>query len=196
MKLKILQIIFFLTSSIGYCCSCVDLTGRPVLELINSHEQIFEGIITEIDSENEFYLTAEFVIKRKIKGVESLSKIKVKTLKSGAMCGVYFEKGQKWLIFSNYNQTGLCDGNIKLDNCSLKEYTELIAHYQHKFYFSKLIYFLSQIDKIKESTELIEYDKENRIISKGKIRKNKQPIGNWIYKDVPTEEIIVKIKKN
>ena len=67
---------------------------------------------------------------------------------------------------------------------------------RHKFYFSKLIYFLSQIDKIKESTELIEYDKENRIISKGKIRKNKQPIGNWIYKDVPTEEIIVKIKKN
>jgi len=194
MKLKILQVIFFLASSIGYCCSCVDLTGRPVLELINSHEQIFEGIITKIDSENEFYLTAEFIIKRNIKGVKSLSKIKVRTLKSEAMCGIYFEKGQNWLIFSNSNQTGLCDGNIKLENCSLKEFTELIAHNQHKFYFSKLFDFLNQIKRLKENTELIEYDKESNIIAKGKIIKDKQPIGNWIYKDVPTEEIIVKVK--
>ena len=110
------------------------------------------------------------------------------------MCGIYFKKGQKWLIFSNSNRTILCDGNIELGDCTLKEFSELKAPYQHKFYYSKLIDFLNKISKLKTFTELVEYDKEKNIIAKGKIGKDKQSIGKWLYKNVPTKEIIVKVK--
>ena len=194
MKLKILLILIFLISSIGYCCSCIDLTGKPVLEHINWTEQIFEGTIINIDFGNEIDITAEFVITRKIKGVDSLDKIKIKTSKSGPMCGIYFKKGQKWLVFSNSNRTGLCDGNIELGNNTLKEFSDSKAPYQHKFYYSKLIGFLNKISELITFTQLVEYDKERNIIAKGEIGQDKQPIGKWLYKDVATEEIIIEVK--
>tara|TARA_R110002033_G_scaffold170966_1_gene215029 strand:+ start:66 stop:653 length:588 start_codon:yes stop_codon:yes gene_type:complete len=194
MKNKIILNFFLLISIIGYSCTCTDLADIPVLERINSTEQIFEGIITEVKSESEFDLTAEFLITRKIKGVNTLDTIKIRTSKIGSMCGIDFKIGQKWLIFSSSNYSGICNGNVILEKGTLNEFPNTKVPNEYKFYFSKLKNFLNKISALDSVTEITEYDQNDNVIAKGKIGKNKRPLGKWFYADIRKEDIIIEQK--
>jgi len=188
MENKILLIILLFTSTIGFSCTCEILTDRTVMERINETEKIFEGIITNVKSVSEFEYSAEFQITRKIKGVDAFEKISINTMKMGSMCGSSFKKGEKWLIFSSSNSTGKCNGNLVLKNGTLNDYPSSKLPDQYKFYFKKLRAFINQIAELKDATELIEYDKNQNLIAKGIIGKDKKPFGEWFYAPIVKEE--------
>tara|TARA_R110000850_G_scaffold275296_1_gene414408 strand:- start:46 stop:603 length:558 start_codon:yes stop_codon:yes gene_type:complete len=177
----ILNIITLLISIFGYACSCKDWTEISVLERINKTDQIFEGNVNNINKLDDKTLSVEFLITRKIKGVDSLYSIIIQT--SSEMCGSQFKKGENWLIFSNSNYTGLCSGNIQLFQGSFKEFPVSKVSKKYKFYISKLWTFLNEISDLKTIREFTEFDKNDRIIAKGYIGINKQTKGDWYYAD-------------
>ncbi|MCM4160917.1 hypothetical protein FHG64_18010 [Antarcticibacterium flavum] len=176
-----LTIILSLVSVFGYSCSCKDWFDTSVLERINQTDQIFEGIVNEVTTLDDKTLTIEFLLKRKIKGVDSLDVIVIQT--SSGMCGSEFKQGENWLIFSNSNYTGVCSGNFQLFQNSFSEFPVSKASEKYKFYISKLQKFLNELSDLKTQREFVELDKNDMIIAKGEIGADKNPVNGWFYKN-------------
>ena len=177
----ILNIIIFLISIYGYSCSCKDWTEISVLERINKTDQIFEGTVNRINKLDDKTLSVEFLITRKIKGVDSLKLLVVHT--STDICGSKFKKNETWLIFSNSDYTGLCSGNFQLFQNSFKEFPVSNISDKYKFYISKLQKFINEISDLKTQREFVEFDKNKKIIAKGIIGIDKQMKDSWYYTD-------------
>ncbi|OAD92278.1 hypothetical protein A7A78_08550 [Aequorivita soesokkakensis] len=173
--------IFLLFSSVAYCCTCKDYRNTSVLERINTTDAIFEGTVSKIDTLDKSTISITFSITRKIKGVDSLSSIKIQTAKSGSSCGSHFEVDEHWLIFSNSQYTGLCYGNLLLYDNSFKDFNLEPISKNYKFYYTKLKKFINQIADAKTEIELTEVDENNTIIAKGKLDSNRKPMADWFY---------------
>ncbi len=181
MNKVILNIILFLIPVIGHTCSCIDYTQISVLERINKTDQIFEGIVSNVSNLDEKTVAIEFLIKRKVKGVESLNKVVLKT--SSGMCGSQFNQGENWLIFSETNYTGLCSGNFQLFQNSFQEFPISKVSDNYKFYITKLQHFINEISDLKTQREFVEFDQNKNIIAKGVIGSDKLPKEKWFYVD-------------
>ncbi|MBX2827516.1 MAG: hypothetical protein KTR22_05105 [Flavobacteriaceae bacterium] len=190
MRTEITLLALLFVSTLSYACTCAGLVEIPVLKRLNSTEKVFEGQVTEVTEKNEFSLITTFQITRQIKGVRSMEYIQVESSNNGAMCGIRFDVGERWLVFSNSGYTGLCSGNIRLTGNTFDDNDTSYANEHYQFYFSKLKKFLNLYAERKLKKKLVEHDEAGNLIAKGTLGKDNAVIGDWYYMVYGKEEIV------
>ena len=106
-----------LSSAAAWACSCAGDT-LSAEEKLGAFETVFVGTVRGHRSgcdANPFsessleptYFTLE--VSRAFKGVAVGDNVEIETASDGASCGVDFEIGDSWLIYTNDGTYGLCD---------------------------------------------------------------------------------------
>jgi hypothetical protein len=92
-------------------CSCVPPPAPQ--EAMKTAAAVFEGTVTAVDRKGET-LTVTLTARRAWKGIDA-PEVTVQTAGDGAMCGVTFEKGKSYLVYTHPRddpksplRTGLC----------------------------------------------------------------------------------------
>ncbi len=119
-------LLFLLLFYSAQCFACTCKTPNKISESeIENAGEIFIGTIVSIENdETNFVLIATFEIKKYLKGQVSKSHLTVRTSSSGGSCGLNFEVGQKWYVFSEYSDEGLyaslCGRSVQLTKFNSK----------------------------------------------------------------------------
>lgn len=169
-------LVFFFTISTISTSAC--LCERPTLtEALNEADQVFIGTVlrrTHSDSNRVYFLVA---VTRMFKGnhVDSLT---IGTGFGGGDCGVRFEEGKSYLIFSHKQQTNRCDGT------DLEEEHIFLEKLRYLFEKGYAQNFGQTIDPI-----VIDNEAAYLIIDK------KQYFSNWGGKDVENSLLVLTEKE-
>ncbi|MBX3243886.1 MAG: hypothetical protein KF685_05470 [Acidobacteria bacterium] len=136
--LCIFTILLFATDVFACSCSIIEQVGKSDKELVeeakNSADAVFAGEIVEIRfSESEMSVSdekialtryAKFRIERSWKGLEDKEFVEISTGNICCICGVSFEKGQRYIVYAAKQK----DGTFSTDTCTrTRMYHEVIA---------------------------------------------------------------------
>jgi hypothetical protein len=106
-------------ASFSFACSCSPKITITQSEIENV-DVVFEGTIESVVIKESSYIKiATFKITKKVHGVEEMENIEISTSISSASCGLRFEVGQKWFIFSKGHSgrysASICGRNVIMD---------------------------------------------------------------------------------
>jgi hypothetical protein len=121
MKQILLTILVLINIQSLYACEC--RSNSLKVEIDNSAE-IFQGKVVQSEKVNDGYIF-QFEIQEVWKGSKENSK-KIKTGFGGGDCGMNFEKGKSYIVYSNNKETNRCRRNSEIrktkDDLKLKYY--------------------------------------------------------------------------
>ena len=123
MKQILLTILILTSIQNSYACECGSNSLR--IEIENSSE-IFQAKVIESEKVNDGVIF-QFEIQDFWKGRKKNTK-QIKTGFGGGDCGVNFEKGKPYIVYSNGKETNRCRRN--------SETTKTKDNYKLKYYFS------------------------------------------------------------
>lgn len=119
-NLFIIFIIIISSSTNGYPCSCGELSKLDIEEYHNAGEVFVGKVISVIENKENWEVEITFEVIEKLKPTETNRKITIITAFGGTMCGISAQIGEKWYVFTNYNdkgqlRAGLCGRSVNLD---------------------------------------------------------------------------------
>ncbi|MGB7443729.1 MAG: hypothetical protein WA919_21915 [Coleofasciculaceae cyanobacterium] len=101
--------LLFVNTKRAEACSCIQ--PPPPLTALEQATAVFAGKVTSINQTEPFNLEVTFQVSQAWKG-EASSTLVVATPLNSAMCGVYFEIGEEYLVYAygeeNQLSTNLC----------------------------------------------------------------------------------------
>jgi antitoxin component YwqK of YwqJK toxin-antitoxin module len=111
---KLILFLLLVLSSIHFAnaCSCVPL-GQLTIKDFNQTDAMFIGKVKSVkpfpltDSVNAGKVEVVFEVGEAFKGLSRAKDVKIYTQSSSAACGIYFRKGEQWMVFATKYDTGL-----------------------------------------------------------------------------------------
>jgi len=159
-NLFIIFIIIISSSTNGYPCSCGELSKLDIEEYHNAGEVFVGKVISVIENKENWEVEITLEVIEQLKPTETNRKITIITAFGGAMCGISAQIGEKWYVFTNYNdkgqlRAGLCGRSVNLDKkFKIKELGLQYAYLGKKYWRKNKRRYRKEKRFIKKSTEL------------------------------------------
>ncbi|TCP55484.1 tissue inhibitor of metalloproteinase [Tumebacillus sp. BK434] len=109
--LLMLQVLFLAAPTPGYACSCVAPTS-PQAALAEA-KAVFAGKVQQVEAQSPYYKVT-FAVNTAWKGIDNAESAVLTAIGGEASCGIKFQPGQEYLIYSNTTE----DGRLHASLCS------------------------------------------------------------------------------
>jgi hypothetical protein len=154
-KFIILTILTFWSFN-NIACSCGELTKLNAEEYKKAGDIFIGKVLRVVENRDQWVKAVTFEIIDQLKSTQSKKEITIWTALDGAACGLSTIIGDRWYIFSYYNdngqlRAGLCGRSVNLDK-----------KFKVKYYGLKYAY----LEKKAWKKEIKRYKQEKRFIRK------------------------------
>ena len=110
---------------VAWACSCAMITSSPE-ELFQDNNVVFYGEVLSVVEpislgcsgvqSSADPIDVQFEVIEGYKGADDGETLKFTTARGGASCGVAFEEGETWLIYTSSDNLNLCDPSVRVED--------------------------------------------------------------------------------
>lgn len=153
MKTILFSLLFIIWGVFVHACSCGPMP-KLTKKGVNQSSEIFVGTIIDVTIDlTARSKTATFIVDKHLKSKSKSDTLKVITSSDGGMCGLYFQKGQRWYIFSSGDKenlyAGLCGRSLWLKKTPSK------TKFWSKHWWSNTKYYRSKKKRYRRDKRVI-----------------------------------------